>query len=297
MTTSKQTINPLGRSNKSGADSKEPLKWMTHVLQSSLFSSLPTRNLQEVFNLFELRNVKAGDVIITQGDTGDYYYLIKSGRCTVRKKPTGEDTNVLAQLSEGDHFGEEALIGNTLRNATVKMITDGVLLRLKKDDFLSLIMNPTIEMLSLSMAHDMISKGSVWLDVRFPAECQNHGMDGSINIPLNILRPWSYKLDRTKYYIVYCDNGSRSSIAAFLLAELGFTVSCLDGGLITQGVMEEIDVTENLDTDALTESLSTVLANVYMLLELALKEKIDPVVATQIVGDISQELSIQRANH
>jgi len=298
MTASKKTINSLDRLKISAADSKESMQWMTYILQSSLFSSLPTKNLQEVFKLFEQRNVKAGDTIIKQGDHGEYYYQILSGRCSVRVKATDmDDTCILAELNEGDHFGEEALIGNTLRNATVKMITDGVLLRLKKDDFLHLIKDPTIEMISMRQAQKMITQGAVWLDVRSPEECQNHDMDGCINMPLNIIRKWSGKLDHSKYYITYCDIGTRSSIAAFLLAELGFTVSCLEGGLIAQGVIETTDDTEKSDTDAVSEALSTVLTNVYTLLEQALKEKVDPTVAKQIVVDISQELSTHKVNH
>ncbi len=291
MTASKQSINPLDRLKISNDESEESLQWMASVLQSSLFSEIPTSNLQEIFDLFEPRNVVTGDIIIKQGDHGDYYYLIQSGRYQVsrRASDTAEDTK-LAELIEGDHFGEEALIGSTLRNATVSVVSDGVLLRLKEDDFLRLIKDPTLEMLSLSKAQEMIDKGAVWLDVRSPAERKNHGMDESINIPLNILRAWSDKLDQTKYYIVYCDNGARSSIASFLLAQLNFTVSCLEGGLLEQGVMKKVDDTEKVDMDAISDALSTVLTNVYTLLEEALKEKADPEEARKIADKVSSGL-------
>jgi CRP-like cAMP-binding protein len=46
----------------------------------------------------------------------------------------------LAELKEGDAFGEEALVADTVRNATVVMKTDGMLLRLSKQDFNELLL-------------------------------------------------------------------------------------------------------------------------------------------------------------
>jgi CRP-like cAMP-binding protein len=87
---------------------------------------------------------KRGETIIQQGDPGDYYYLIESGRCKVSRLVAGSPVQ-LAELKEGDAFGEEALVADTVRNATVVMNTDGMLLRLSKQDFNDLLRAPLLQ--------------------------------------------------------------------------------------------------------------------------------------------------------
>ena len=117
--------------------------WMTLLLQSRAFHKIPPANLQAVFMRLQRVNYTAGDVIIRQGDEGDFFYIIVSGRCAVsRETPLNREGIRLAELGVGDTFGEEALISNAKRNATVRMITDGTLGRLTKKDFVALISAP-----------------------------------------------------------------------------------------------------------------------------------------------------------
>ena len=54
---------------------------------------------------------KAGDIVIKQGDEGDYFYVIVKGKCLVtRETPLNKEGIKLAELGMGDTFGEEALI-------------------------------------------------------------------------------------------------------------------------------------------------------------------------------------------
>jgi rhodanese-related sulfurtransferase len=110
------------------------------------------------------------------------------------------------------------------------MITDGELIRVGKDDFNQLIKEPLLKFVSFEAASEKVRDGAVWLDVRFPEECRNGALPGSMNIPLNMLRMYAGKLDPAKPYITYCDDGSRSSVAAFILRERGFEAACVDGG-------------------------------------------------------------------
>lgn len=80
-------------------------------------------------------------------------------------------------------------------------------------------------------AEEQIAKGAKWLDVRLESEYANDGIEGSINIPLFMLRLKAESLDPKGAYIVCCDTGRRSSAAAFLLSERGFKVSVLKDGL------------------------------------------------------------------
>jgi len=208
--------------------------WMTQMLQSELFSKIPMANIHQLFALLEEVEFSAGDVVIKQGDPGDHYYIVSEGRCAVSRKPTPKSNDIkLAELKTGDSFGEEALISESTRNATITMITDGVLMKLAKDTFVELVKKPTLQSLTFDEADALVNEGSAkWLDVRFPNEHGESSIDDSINIPLNSLRLQSDKLDSSMIYILYCDTGGRSSTGAFLLAERGFDVSYLDGGLV-----------------------------------------------------------------
>jgi len=122
-----------GEMEVSEIEAEEPVDWMTRMLQSELFARIPAGNIQRIFTLMESVEVKAGDVIIKQGGPGDYYYVIQKGRCEVsRSTLRGKKEIKLGDLREGDSFGEEALVADAARNATVTMLTSGQLMRLTK---------------------------------------------------------------------------------------------------------------------------------------------------------------------
>jgi CRP-like cAMP-binding protein len=135
------------------------------------FASLPPANIQALLAKFNRVPAKRGQTIIQQGDAGDYYYLIESGRCKVSRLVAGSPVQ-LAELKEGDAFGEEALVADTVRNATVTMNTDGMLLRLSKQDFNDLLRAPVLQKVTGDEAERRVTAGATWIDVRFPAEYQ-----------------------------------------------------------------------------------------------------------------------------
>ena len=210
--------------------------WMTTLLQTKAFHRIPPANIQAIFMRLERFPSKTGEVVIKQGDDGDFFYIIVSGKCIVtRETPLNRDGIKLAELGVGDTFGEEALIAEAKRNATVTMLTDGVLMRLKKQDFRELMNEPLLQWVSNDQARDIIAKGGRWLDVRLPSEHQNLSIDGSLNIPLYFIRLKLSALDRNIPYVVYCDTGRRSSAAAYILVERGFDAYVLTGGLTNSG--------------------------------------------------------------
>ena len=206
--------------------------WMTKILQSKAFLQVPPGNIQAMFMRIQEMPVKAGDVIIKQGDDGDFYYMIQSGRCKVtRTSKTGSELT-LATLKNGDAFGEEALLSDAKRNANIIMATDGTLMRLSKEDFNELLKEPMLTWVTKAESDELVKNGAVWLDVRLDSEHKNNGLEGSINIPLFMLRLKVATLSEDKKYILYCDTGRRSSAAAFLLSERGLDAACLKGGLM-----------------------------------------------------------------
>jgi CRP-like cAMP-binding protein len=206
--------------------------WMTTLLQTKAFHRIPPANIQAIFLRLQRTPYRAGEVVIKQGDEGDFFYVIVSGKCAVtRETPLNRDGIKLAELGVGDTFGEEALIAEAKRNATVTMLTDGVLMRLNKDDFHELMNQPLLQWVGADRAREIVSGGGRWLDVRLPSEYQNMAIEGSINIPLYFIRLKLSTLDRNVPYVVYCDTGRRSSAAAYILVERGFDAYVLSGGL------------------------------------------------------------------
>ncbi len=209
--------------------------WMTRILQSKAFLQVPPGNIQAMFMRIQEVNAKAGDVIIKQGDDGDFYYIIQSGQCKVtRTSKTGSELT-LATLKDGDAFGEEALLSDAKRNANIIMKTDGTLMRLSKEDFNELLKEPMLIWVTREEGDELVKDGATWLDVRLDSEHKNNGLEGSINIPLFMLRLKVATLSEHKKYILYCDTGRRSSAAAFLLSERGLDAACLKGGLMGGG--------------------------------------------------------------
>ena len=212
----------------------ESADWLTTILQSPLFARIPPSNIQRMLETLESVEFKAGDVVIRQGDPGDYYYSIQDGRCAVTRLTNNKKQLKLAELHPGDTFGEEALVSNAKRNASVTMITDGKLARLTKDKFLDLITKPILDTLSFEDAEASVNAGATWLDVRFPEEHEANGLEGSVNIPISFLRTRYHELSPGTSYVAYCDTGGRSSAAAFLLAQRGFDVCYVEGGAIKE---------------------------------------------------------------
>lgn len=213
---------------------------LKHLLNSSMFSAdnlkngplahLPMANISALLQRIEAVAVWEGDVIIREGDEGDFYYMIDSGRAQVTRRIGGVEMP-LANLKAGDVFGEEALVSGSKRNATVTMKSNGVLLRLGRQDFLSLLQEPLLHKLRYEDAMKAVELGAVWLDVRHPPEYRYDKLAGAINVPLNDIRNAIGVLDRSKKYIAYCQSGRRSAAAAFILAQAGYDVQVLDGGL------------------------------------------------------------------
>jgi CRP-like cAMP-binding protein/rhodanese-related sulfurtransferase len=217
----------------SGEPSQETDDWMTVLLQTKAFHRIPPAHIQALFMRMQRMNYKSGEVVIKQGDEGDFFYVITRGRCLVtRETPLNREGIRLAELGVGESFGEEALISEGKRNATVSMLTDGSLMRVSKEDFNALLNEPLLRWVDHAEAEDIVAKGGAWLDVRLPSEYEVWHPKGAINIPLYFIRLKLKTLDRSVPYVLVCETGRRSSAAAFLLSERGYDAACLRGGLI-----------------------------------------------------------------
>lgn len=120
-----------------------------------LFSSLDDSAAEELRDLLQMRDVAKGTRLFRAGDDGDAMYLIESGR--VRISVTDEERKevVLAELAQGDFFGEMAIIDGQKRSAGATVSENAHLSVLSRDNFLQFIQNNpavALEMLSATFS-------------------------------------------------------------------------------------------------------------------------------------------------
>ena len=99
--------------------------WMDGFMQSEAVHNLSPSNIQTLIAKIEPKEYQQNQVIFHQGDDPDFYYIVSSGRCAVMV-----EGKQLVELTTGEAFGEEALITNSKRNATIQMSEGGIVLRL-----------------------------------------------------------------------------------------------------------------------------------------------------------------------
>ncbi|MDY7036271.1 MAG: cyclic nucleotide-binding and patatin-like phospholipase domain-containing protein [Thermodesulfobacteriota bacterium] len=114
-----------------------------------LFSSIPKDQLPEIAKEFEPAFFQKGETILKEGDPGDSMYIIKSGSVSVHAKNNGAEV-FITSLHRGDFFGELALLTGSPRMATIRVILDVHLYRLKERGFEKFLKNNPIIGLYLS---------------------------------------------------------------------------------------------------------------------------------------------------
>ncbi len=196
------------------------------LLEPDKMYALLARMIEKTYGL--------GEDIISQGEKGDSYYVIKSGRVAVLQKKKGEqEAKQVAVLGEGDAFGEEALIRDDPRNATCRAIEETTVYALDKVDFTQVIQTSFLDNIFVEdLSTDTYLDKYVVIDARVPNDYEAEHIKGAVNIPMEVLRQKYNELDKAKSYITYCSmNDSRGMTSAFLLKNHGFNAKCLRGGV------------------------------------------------------------------
>jgi len=115
----------------------------TAVKANFLFQHLNEKQAKQVYDVMKRVTVKKGDVVIRQGDQGDWFYVVDEGEYAVTLNQGGKDVNILTYTTEGGAnpcFGELALMYSKPRAATVTATRDGVLWAMDRRSFRSILM-------------------------------------------------------------------------------------------------------------------------------------------------------------
>jgi CRP/FNR family cyclic AMP-dependent transcriptional regulator len=139
----------------------QPTSQMTiEALRSvPLFASLDDAAAVELRNLLSDKIVPRNTRLFRQGDKGDSMYLIESGRVRISLRDDDKQEVVLAELAQGDFFGEMSIIDGRQRSADAKVIEDARLAILSRDAFLSFVRtNPDVALEMLSALTDRLRR-------------------------------------------------------------------------------------------------------------------------------------------
>ncbi len=160
----------------------EEVEWLERLLENPLFAKVPPSNVRAMLERLQRIELPAGSTVLQEGDAGDSCYFLKNGRAEVIRG-AGSAQQVLAELEIGACFGEEALLADSPRNATVTMLEDGTVLRLDRQDFFALLKAPVVDEVSLGEASRLLVAGAQWLDVRLQDEYERAHALHSLNMP------------------------------------------------------------------------------------------------------------------
>ncbi len=216
-------------SSNSDTDSIERLMFLK---STRAFHDLPVNAVEEAAKRCEQITVAKDDLIIKQDTRADAFYILLEGQAEVwREELEDDEPQMVALLGQGDTFGEEALITGGARNASIKMISDGSLLKLSKEDFDQLVSGPGLRAVSPEVAKIMADNGVEIIDVRFEEEYEQSFIPGSVLIPLPDLRNHIASLDKDKEYLILCAVGLRSAAATLILRQQGIKAILIEGGI------------------------------------------------------------------
>lgn len=203
--------------------------WLARLLGTPLFGRLPPSHLHALLARFEHLPVRAGECVVTYGEPGEHFYVIKSGRARV-SLPAAYREQPAQVLESGDFFGEEALVSGAVRSASVIMLEDGELARLHREAFVELVRPTLIPHIGGGELERLARGGRQYLllDVRLALEYRAGHLPDSLNLPVANLRTHADALDRATCYVVTPEGGIRSELAVHLLNQLGFDAYLLD---------------------------------------------------------------------
>jgi len=121
------------------ADGRMARVHASYLRQIALFASLDMTILNTIASRFNTQFVNQGQIVFQQGDAGDRFYLIARGQVEVLVHNAQGLEQKIDTMSDGDYFGETALVQDAPRNATIRTLTDCLFLTLPKREFLALL--------------------------------------------------------------------------------------------------------------------------------------------------------------
>jgi uncharacterized membrane protein len=124
-----------------------------------LFASLDDEAAANLRKLLREKVVPPNTRLFNQGEKGDAMYLIESGRVRISIRDDDSQELTLADLAQGDFFGEMSIIDGRQRSADARVLEDARLAILSRDDFLRFVRTqPDVALEMLSALSDRLRR-------------------------------------------------------------------------------------------------------------------------------------------
>ena len=137
----------------------EPQMTLEALRSVPLFASLDDNAATELRSLLTEKQVSSGTQLFHKGDSGDAMYLLERGRVRISIKDEDGREVTLADLAQGDFFGEMALIDGRSRSADARVIEDARFAILLRKDFIAFVRdNPDVALEMLGALSDRLRR-------------------------------------------------------------------------------------------------------------------------------------------
>jgi CRP-like cAMP-binding protein len=116
------------------ADASERIKLLATC---DLMRHLPAEQIEQILPCIQGRHLDEAEILFKAGDPGDALYIVARGKVEVLADGLhgAEAGGAIAQLGQGQAFGEMSLLSGGARTATIRALQDTDLLKIGKDDF------------------------------------------------------------------------------------------------------------------------------------------------------------------
>jgi CRP-like cAMP-binding protein len=114
-------------------------EFQDYILSIPIFKDLNSKEITQLAKIIHNRNYAAGEIIFYEGDPGIGLYIIRNGEVVIKRSIDHDEFHFLASFSNGDFFGELALIDGEKRSASAVAKTDvnlSVIFKLELDEFI-----------------------------------------------------------------------------------------------------------------------------------------------------------------
>jgi small-conductance mechanosensitive channel/CRP-like cAMP-binding protein len=131
-------ITPESIQAEQGRRAAEIIKLMA---KAEIFTALSPSELNHLVGQVRTETFAAGETTFRQGDPGDSFYIIKSGKVNVIVEKSSGETAIVATLGPGNFFGEMSLLTGEVRTASIQVENDAEFIVVDKESFRSTLAN------------------------------------------------------------------------------------------------------------------------------------------------------------
>jgi len=211
----------------------------TAVRKVELFCNAGAPLVRAMLDMMQVRRVRQEELILRQGVRSDRFIVLASGRAEVTRSREGDRVpRALAVLTEPTGLGEEALMGAEIRSITVRMLTDGVVLEIRRANFARLVAARGVSWLTSEGAMALAQPPAIWLWIG-TVKTRPGGLGADVQtIPLERLRDRLADLDAERHYLCCGRDDGSGALAAFLLMQRGFKASAVHDGRRASALLE-----------------------------------------------------------